>query len=91
MWRVLPTQAASRTLRSRPVLFYYIMHYYLLIELLSVLASLDPILVEGRARPSLFLSLFGNNCSQRAIRVHQTRIPGRKQIARLLLACMIRR
>lgn len=35
---------ASRTERTRPVLSYYIMHYYLLIVLLSVLTSLEPIL-----------------------------------------------
>lgn len=32
---------------NQPVLSYYIMHYYLLIELLSVLTSLDPIPVRA--------------------------------------------
>ena len=32
---------------NQPVLSYYIMHYYLLIELLSVLTSLDPILARA--------------------------------------------
>ena len=42
---------------NQPVLSYYIMHYYLLIELLSVLTSLDPIPSEGNH------AVFGNNCS----------------------------
>lgn len=51
----------ARVPYAHPVLSYYIMHYYLLIELLSVLTSLDPILGEGSLAP------FGNNCSRRAI------------------------
>lgn len=51
MWRVLPTHCVTHGTYTRPVLFYYIMHYYLLIVLLSVLTSLEPILDKPVSSP----------------------------------------
>lgn len=50
---------ASRTERTRPVLSYYIMHYYLLIALLSVLTSLEPILDKLGLSSSLIIERVG--------------------------------
>lgn len=50
MWRVLPTHCVTER-TARPVLSYYIMHYYLLIVLLSVLTSLEPILDKPVSSP----------------------------------------
>lgn len=63
MWRVLPTQRLAYA-TNQSVLSYYIMHYYLLIGLLSVLTSLDPILLRAATLPP-----FGNNCT-RHVQIH---------------------
>lgn len=64
MWRVLPTQRLAYA-TNQSVLSYYIMHYYLLIGLLSVLTSLDPILLRAATLPP-----FGNNCTRHAVQIH---------------------
>lgn len=91
MWRVLPTHCVSRTERTaRPVLSYYIMHYYLLIALLSVLTSLEPILDKPVSSPRTIERVERTRCALTAYMRAKGREKERKyQLKRALTSCVV--